>query len=198
MTFNRALRIAGLTWAAVAAAGGVSTAAAQTSQTVEVIGSAEQRCVLGQPQQGTGALFNFDAPSGSVFRITRLADPESLSTRAAQVTLALTAMCNSSHRVVIGSDNNGLWRDSGGAAPSGFADAVPYTATLTWADQERPLTAEGIFRQGVEEEMRVDRPNTGAMAIQFRIDAGATNAGQDAPLLAGEYSDVLRVTVESQ
>ena len=30
------------------------------------------------------------------------------------------------------------------------------------------------------------------------IDAGATNAGTGAPLLAGSYSDVVTVTVESQ
>lgn len=197
MTAQAALCIA-LTATALAAAGGLSPATAQTAQTVEVIGSAGQRCVLGQLEQDGGASINFEAASGSVFRITRLADPESLSTRAAQMTFFLSAMCNSSHRVVIGSDNNGLWRDSGGVAPSGFADAVPYTATLTWADQQQPLTAEGFFRQGVEEEMLVGRPNTGDMAIQFRINAGATNAGQDAPLLAGEYSDVIRVTVESQ
>ena len=171
---------------------------AQDQATVTLTGEADQMCTVGQPTQSIGALTNFDTPSGSVFGITRLADPETLSTRAATITLSMDAMCNTIHRVVIASDNNGLWRQGVTTAPSGFGSAVPYTANLVWADQQYPLTAEAASRRSVEEEMLIGRPNTGEMLIEFEINAGATNAGLGAPLLAGEYSDVLRVTVESQ
>ena len=171
---------------------------AQDQATVAVVGDANQMCTLGQPTQDGGAQTNFDTPSGTVFSITRLADPDTLSTRAANITLTMDAMCNTIHRVVLASDNNGLWRQGVTTAPSGFGSAVPYTANLVWADQQDPLTAEASARQGVEEEMLVGRPNTGDMLIEFEINAGATNAGVGAPLLAGEYSDVLRITVESQ
>lgn len=171
---------------------------AQDQATVTLSGEADQMCTVGQPTQSTGGLTNFDTPSGSVFGITRLADPETLSTRAATITLSMDAMCNTIHRVVIASDNNGLWRQGVTTVPSGFGSAVPYTANLVWADQQYPLTAEAASRRTVEEEMLIGRPNTGEMLIEFEINAGATNAGLGAPLLAGEYSDVLRVTVESQ
>lgn len=185
--------------ALVASNVGVATPAlAQDQATVNVVGSAEQMCVVGLPSQGEGALTNFDTPSGTVFGITALADPETLSTRAATITLTMSAMCNSIHRVLIGSENNGLWRSGIGATPSGFASAVPYRANLVWAEQEYALTAEAASRQGVEEEILVGRPNVGALLIEFSISTGATNAGVGAPLLSGEYSDVLRITLESQ
>jgi hypothetical protein len=171
---------------------------AQDAQTVSILGEVDLMCTLGQPSQGTGALNNFDTPSGTVFGITHLTDPETLSTRAANITLTLDAMCNGIHRVVIASDNNGLWRNGAGAPQSGFGSAVPYTANLVWADQEYPLTAEAADRLAVEEQMLVGRPTTGEMLIEFSIGSGATNAGFGAPLLSGEYSDVLRITVESQ
>jgi hypothetical protein len=173
-------------------------ALAQAQATVNVTGDAIQMCTLGQPEQGTGALTNFDTPSGTVFAITSLTDAETLSTRAANITLSMAAMCNTLHRVVIASDNNGLWRSGPGSTPGGFGSAVPYRANLIWADQEYELTADSDQRLQVEEQMLVGRPNMGEMLIEFRINAGATNAGVGAPLLSGEYSDVLRITVESQ
>lgn len=171
---------------------------AQDQAAVGLVGSAERMCVVGLPSQGEGALTNFDTPSGTVFGITTLADPATLSTRAATITLTMNAMCNSIHRVLIGSENNGLWRAGIGATPSGFASAVPYRANLVWAEQEYALTAEAASRQGVEEEILVGGANVGPLLIEFSINTGATNAGVGAPLLSGEYSDVLRITLESQ
>ena len=53
-------------------------ASAQQQATVNVIGEAELMCTLGQPGQGSGALTNFDTPSGTVFGITHLSDPDTL------------------------------------------------------------------------------------------------------------------------
>lgn len=173
-------------------------ALAQTQQTVGLGGEAEQMCTLGEPTVGTGAFTNFDTPSGTVFSITQLANATSLTTRAASITLSLDAMCNTIHRVVIASDNNGLWRQGVATPARGFGSAVPFRANLSWASQQYALTADATIRQGVEEFMLVGQPNTGEMEIEFEISAGATNVGIGAPLLAGEYSDVLRVTLEPQ
>ncbi|MBI1405004.1 MAG: hypothetical protein GC145_02635 [Caulobacter sp.] len=172
-------------------------AMAQDQQSVDIVGDAGIRCSLGQPTQGSGALTNFDTPSGSVFSITDLADPTTLSTKAANITLSLDAMCNTLHRVGIASDNNGLWRVGVGGT-TGFGDAVPYQANLVWADQQYLLTVDASSRQPVEQQVLINRPNTGEMLIEIEINAGATNAGIGTPLLAGEYSDILRITVEAQ
>lgn len=177
---------------------GVSSVSAQDQQAVTVTGVAEQMCTLGLPAQGNGALVNFETPSGSVFAITQLADPDTMTTRAANITLTMGAMCNSVHRVALASDNNGLWRQGVTVASPGFGSAVPYDANLVWADQQYRLDADATSRGYVEEQVLIGRPATGDMLIEFQVRQGATNAGQGAPMLAGEYSDVLRVTVEPQ
>lgn len=177
--------------------GALAPALSQTQQTVEVIGVAEPLCNLGAVAQGSGPQLNIDVTSGAVFTVTQLADPLSLSSQAAAITLAVPATCNTIHRVALASDNNGLWRTEGGSN-AGFASAVPYAAELTWSDQNHRLDATGASRGYVEESVLVGQPATGDIVIDFSIDAGATNAGFGAPLLAGEYADVLRVIVEPQ
>lgn len=177
-------------------AGGAAVAQEQAS--VTLTGFAEQGCVVGLPVQGGTPPVNVDSLSGQVFSVTQLTDPVTLTTRAASVTLTMDAMCNSIHRVIIASDNNGLWRQNAGVAPSGFGSAVPYEANLVWADQQHLMTADGGTRRYVEDVMLVGRAAAGDMLIEFAIDAGSTNAGINAPLLAGTYSDVLRITVQPQ
>ncbi|MCC7267267.1 MAG: hypothetical protein IT546_07990 [Caulobacteraceae bacterium] len=197
---DRALLHALCGGALIAVAGGAFTFAAAQEKTVvvTVTGSAEQSCSLGQPEPDGGAQSNFDAPSGSIFSISVLGDPVTLSTRAASLTLEMEASCNSAHRVLLASDGNGLWRNGVTTPVAGFGSAVPYRASLLWADSEESLIAEAAQRRNVERELLVSGPSAGQMRLEFAIAAGDTNAGTGAPLLAGEYSDVLRVTLESQ
>ena len=51
---------------------------AQDQANVSLTGDASQMCTLGQPTQDGGAQTNFDTPSGTVFSITRLADPDTV------------------------------------------------------------------------------------------------------------------------
>lgn len=190
-----ASRFVGLTVAAAATACGVAPAVAQEQQNLTLVGEAEQMCLLGTPEQAEGAVTNFDTPSGTVFAITQLADPQTLTTRAANITLAVDAMCNGLHQVVLGSDNNGLFRETTTVA-SGFGAAVPYRANLVWADEQYLLTADAGARRPVERIALIGRPNAGQMLIEFAIEAGATDVGVGTPLLSGEYSDILRITVE--
>lgn len=173
-------------------------AAAQESSEVTLVGVAEDQCILGQAELGDGALENFENPTGAVFIVAELTDPSTLTTRAADLSLKLNAMCNSPHRLIISSQNDGLWRTEVTGTASGFGSAVPYRLGLTWADETRDLAATAASRQAVEWEMLVGRPATGDVQLNFSIDAGSTNAGLGAPLLSGSYSDVVTVTVESQ
>jgi hypothetical protein len=182
----------------IGALGIAMPAAAQDIGTVTVTGTAEDQCILGQAEPGDGVIQNFDSPSGAVFVISELTDPATLTTRAAELSLALNAMCNSPHRLVVASENAGLWRTDVTTTSSGFGSAVPYRIDLGWADESRNLIAEAASRQEIEWEMLIGRPATGDVQLDFMIDAGATNAGTGAPLLSGAYSDVLTVTVESQ
>ncbi len=190
--------LAAAAFAALAAGQAAAQAAEAPRQTVTVTGEAPRSCTLGAIEQAEEQAANFDPPAGSVFPITRLADPETLSTRAARIVLTVPAMCNGVHRVVLGSDNNGLWRQDSGTAPAGFATAAPYQIGLTWADQEETLAADAVGRRYAEQQILVARPTRGDMEIAFEVRTGDTNAVQGAPLVAGEYSDVLRLTVEPQ
>lgn len=197
MSFARSLISATLA-VPFAATGLVADAAAQSQQAVAVRGQADQICVLASPELGTGATENFNTPSGGVYVIEQLADPSTLTTRAARLTVSFEAMCNGVHRVVITSDNAGLWRTELTTPADGFGSAVPYQLQLDWADETRVLLAEAGSRQAQEWDLLVGRPNAGEILLGFSIDAGATNQGFNTPLLAGVYSDVVTVTVEAQ
>ncbi len=175
-----------------------TSCAAQERQVVQVLGSAERMCTLGLPGLGNGVAMNIDAAGGSVFNVTQLTDDTLLTTQAARVTVDMSAMCNGVHRISLGSDNNGLWRQQTGSTQSGFGYAVPYQANLVWADQQYVLTADASTRGYVEDQLQVMRAAAGNISIEFEISAGATNQGQNKPLLAGDYSDVLRLTVQPQ
>lgn len=182
----------------IGALGIASPVVAQDESTVTLSGVAEDQCVLGEAEAGDGAIENFDTPSGAVFTISQLTDPSTLTTRAAELSLALGAMCNGPHRLVVESQNAGLWRNEFSGVTSGFGSAVPYRLGLVWAEQNRDFSAEAASRQSIEWEVLIGRPAFGDVELTFMIDAGATNAGTGAPLLSGSYSDVVTVTVESQ
>lgn len=183
---------------AVAALCGVASGArAQDQSTLTVTGEAERLCLLGELQPGERQITNFDTPSGSVLNVTQLADEDTLTTRAATVEIAFGVMCNGAHRVVLSSEENGLHRLDSGATP-GFGSAVPYRADLEWAEERAMLTADAAMRQPVDEELLIGRAAMGDLTLVIDIQAGATNAGTNTPLLSGQYSDVLTLTVEPQ
>ena len=173
-------------------------AMAQQVQDVTLLGSADRLCALSAPELGVGPLENFSVPSGSVYSVEQLADPTTLTTRAARMTLSMDAMCNGVHRLIISSENSGLWRRGAPTSSSGFGTGVPYRLNLAWADENPSLTADASIRQAREWLILVGRPNAGTIELEFEIDAGATNAGTGAPMVAGSYADVLTLTVESQ
>jgi hypothetical protein len=178
----------------------VGGACAADPQVMTVTGSAPQICTVQNPVIGQGALINFRSLNGTTLQIDQLADPKTLATSAAVADVTFAAVCNYPHRIVLESDNNGLWR--GGAAgappPPGFADGVPYTATLIWGVINSRFEADATSRRIHQSTIPVDQATAGDIQIHLAILPGSSNLRANAPLIAGEYSDTLRVTVEPQ
>lgn len=194
--------IAGLL-TSLAAAGvvraGATSSASSSTVPMSVTANAPQVCSVQQPVLSQGALVNFQALDGTSLRIDQMADPATLATAAASVAVSFDAVCNYPHRIVLESQNNGLWRSVGGAAtPVGFADAVPYTAVLTWGAVNNTFRADATARRLNTDSIPVDSPTAGKIVINLSIQAGDSNLHANAPLIAGIYGDTLRVTVEPQ
>ena len=140
---------------------------------------------------------NIRALAGNNLEIDTLVDPATLAVRAANADLSFAAMCNVPHVVRIEAQNNGLFRASGStAAPSGFANAIPYRAKFTWGDQTRMLIADANTRRPREEIIDRPTPTGGVLLMEFDIQPGASNLTANAPLVAGNYGETFRVTIE--
>lgn len=165
-----------------------------------VSGAAPEMCAIGEPTiSSTTPAVNVHTAIGRVVEIQELADPKTLSTQAASVELAFAAFCNYPHRITLESDNNGLFRqEAGGLAPVGFASAIPYRAELRWEDDAVNLEADALNRREVRQSLDSNDAVAGPLLLRLRILPGATNITTQAPLLAGEYRDIIRITVTAQ
>jgi hypothetical protein len=83
-------------------------------------------------------------------------------------------------------------------APTGFSDAVPYTATLIWGPVNNTFQADASARRMRDSAQAVDQPVVGDIVLRLDIQPGATNLQTNAPLVSGVYRDTLRLTVEPQ
>lgn len=166
--------------------------------TVAIEGVVARRCAFDTAApQLPQAPNNVRALAGNNLQIDRLVDPTTLAVRAANADLAFAAMCNVPHVLRIEAQNNGLFRSGGAtAAPSGFANAVPYRARFTWGDQTRTLFADANTRRQREEVIDRPVPTGGTMLMELDIQPGASNLTANAPLVAGNYGETFRVTIE--
>ena len=164
-----------------------------------VLGDVPQLCAIELPVLlADHPPVNFTGITGTSLGIDRLVDPTTLATNAASVEVVFTAICNYPHTITLQSQNNGLWRDIAAPPPGGFADAVPYTATLIWGDVNRVFSADASVRGLRDLSAAVARPTQGEIALRLDILPGASNAQSNAPLMAGTYRDTIRVTVGPQ
>lgn len=176
-----------------------ATAANADSADYRVIGSVPQICSVDQPQLLGGVpAVNISSLTGQSVTIAQLVDTRTLAANAASFDVGFTAFCNYAHRLVVESQNNGLWRQDLTPPAQGFADAVPYTANVRWAGTDVTLQANAAVRQISDLTVPVNMPAAGQIELRFQVAPGASNALSFAPLLAGTYSDVIRVTVEPQ
>ncbi|MBI1684319.1 hypothetical protein [Caulobacter hibisci] len=165
-----------------------------------VQGQAPKICTIATPTLGAGQLVNFLTLTGGTLQVDQLTDPTTLSTRAASAEVTFAAVCNYAHQIVLESQNNGLWRSELGLTPTptGFSDAVPYTATLAWGPVNNRFEADASARQIRDSAQAVDQPVAGDVTLRLDIQPGATNLQTNAPLVSGVYRDTLRLTVEPQ
>lgn len=165
-----------------------------------VQGQVPKVCTIASPTLGAGQLVNFLTLTGGTLQVDQLTDPVTLSTRAASAQVTFAAVCNYAHQIVLESQNNGLWRSELGLtpAPTGFSDAVPYTATLAWGPINNRFEADASARQIRDSAQAVDQPVVGDVTLRLDIQPGATNLQTNAPLVSGVYRDTLRLTVEPQ
>jgi hypothetical protein len=175
------------------------TAGAHAAATYRVIGSVPQVCTVSDPQLLAGvAPINVSSLTAQAITITDLVDSRTLAVNAASFGVGFNAFCNYAHRLIVESQNNGLWRQDLTPAAQGFADAVPYTAEVRWGGTDNTLQANAAVRQITDLSVPVNNPASGQIELRVQILSGASNALSYAPLLAGAYSDIIRVTVEPQ
>ena len=179
----------------VAAAAGAHAQSAPQSVDLTVMGSVERICVLASPQVNVGGSTNIGQVAGSTVVIADLSDADTMTTKAADFTAEFSGMCNFRHQITVSSDRGGLWREPAGAPAAGFANGVPYRATVDWGGSEATLLAGATGESQVQQQMTIDLPALGSVALHFHIDQSATNAGSGVPLVAGTYDDTIRVTL---
>lgn len=75
------------------------------------------------------------------------------------------------------------------AAPSGFANRLPYTATASWSTLSAVIDADGTA--GAATVTSADS----AGAVLDTLTVSGSTAGSADPLVAGAYSDTLTVTL---
>lgn len=170
------------------------------TKSMPVTGRAPQVCSIQAPRVQSGALINFSGLDGDTLRVTEFANSKTLATQPASATVSFEAVCNMAHRVVIESENNGLWPVDGRivTAPSGFTTAVPYLAQVKWNGASSVMATDAKSRRIVQQTVPVDAPAAGDIELTLSIAAGASNGQVNSPLIAGDYTDTVRITLEPQ
>lgn len=178
-----------------------ATAIAQTTSDTRnftVIGSVPGSCAISSPDLAPGQQVNFRGLNGNTLQIDQLVDPFTLSTNAASVEVAFDAVCSFPHRLIVETQNNGLFQTAEATIipPTGFGFGIPYTASVRWADENLVVLADARSRRIVESSVFVNGVSAGELLVRLDIGPGATNLRNNSPLLAGVYGDTLRITLE--
>lgn len=176
---------------------GIALPARAAPVTLTVTSGVANLCIMGPAQVNSGAATNLGVVSGNTVNIAQLTNDQ-LTTRATAFDITFTAECNAAHRVTVTSERGGLRRDQLGGSHPGFADGVPYTTRFDWADGEATLLAPAQSLSEVSQNLDIGSPAAGSLVLHVSIDPGATNLVTNSPLLAGAYSDTLRVVMQVQ
>lgn len=177
---------------------GAFAQSATESRAMSLDASVPGFCAVGPPQLAAGAMINFRGLNGNALEIDALVDPSTLSTQAASVELRFEAQCSIPHRLRIETQNNGLWQtlEQSRQEADGFGSAVPYRAIVRWGAETVTMNADARVRRIAESSIAAATSVIGDIRLRLEIDRGATNATANAPLLAGNYGDSLRITLE--
>ena len=178
-----------------------SPALAQTTtvtRDLPVTGRVPRTCALQPGKIAPGSINNFAGLDGDTLRIVQFTDPTTLDVRAASATVTFDAVCNFPHQVRIESQNNGLWPidERVSDRPGDFAYAVPYTAEVNWGPASGQFDATAKVRALTQKVIVVNDPVAGQFNLRINIAAGASNVATHAPLVAGNYTDTVRIFLE--
>lgn len=168
------------------------------SKDMPVTGNVPLICAMQTGQIQPGSANNVVGLDGDTLRIAQFVNPDTLSVKAASATVRFEAVCNFAHAVRIESANNGLWPTDARItqAPAGFAFAVPYSASLAWGPANGQFVTDAKSRRLVQQVVNVDTPVAGELSLKFDIAEGASNVETSAPVVAGFYSDTVRIFLE--
>jgi hypothetical protein len=130
--------------------------------------------------------------ANGMYKISTFIDPNTAFPKASSGTITLPqAYCNYGTTIEISSDNKGLRNTGTQVAPSDFRTRVDYTVATTWGTVTLPTLDTASTPDG-----------------KVRQDSGAANKGDivltiatpniDAPALAGDFNDTLRITIGVQ
>ena len=185
----RSLALAGLC-AAIGLATPLHAQGVETgTDTIRVYAAAAPACVVGEVRASgeANATFVPDSAGGTV-RISQLVDPQTAEPTATAIALAIPAVCNSAHRLIVESAEGGLQRAGGqpgmrGSATS-FGDFLPYDVAIDWASRSVTRTSDQPIAANTQDAA------SGDLNIGIAIPAGGT------VLTAGSYSDTILVRFE--
>lgn len=184
--------------AAAALAFPASAQSLEATKDMPVTGNVPLICAMQTGQIQPGSANNVVGLDGDTLRIAQFVNPDTLSVKAASATVRFEAVCNFAHAVRIESANNGLWPIDARItqAPAGFAFAVPYSASLAWGPANGQFVTDAKSRRLVQQIVNVDTPVAGELSLKFDIAEGASNVETSAPVVAGYYSDTVRIFLE--
>lgn len=135
---------------------------------------------------------NTNSATVSVNYGTSLANSNTAVRKASTVTYSLNAYCNyASHSVGIKSDNGGMTNTATTTSIGTFDRRIPYTASFSWGSTTPSVSATGPMNTGVADSDFANVTSTSAVNTTANLNIVTTNGTN--PLLAGSYSDVLRV-----
>lgn len=168
------------------------------THSMAVTGNTPEICALQPGATQVGSLVNISGLDGDTLTVIQFVDPQTLAIRAANATISIAAVCNFPHRLRIESENNGMWPGDGRQSldKNGFTSAVPYTARVNWSGTTNTLTTDGRVRQLVDQRVNISAAAAGNLELRVEIAPGASNTRVNAPVLAGTYSDTLRIYLE--
>lgn len=167
-------------------------------RTMPVSGSVPQFCTMQPGKLQAGGLVNINGLDGDTLSILQLVDPQTLAAKAASASVSFESACNFPHQLRIESQNNGLWPTDGrmAAVDTGFAYALPYEASVSWADASGTLSTDAKVRTMAQQLVNVPSAASGDLIVRLQLQQGASNVGTNAPVLAGAYGDTLRIYLE--
>lgn len=159
------------------------------TDTIRVYADAAPACVVGQVRASNGANATFvpDSAGGTV-QIAQLVDPQTAEPTATQIALAIPAICNSAHRLIVESAEGGLQRAGGQpgmrGSPTSFGDFLPYNVAVDWAS--------GSITRTSDQPVSADTQDAASGDLNIGIDVPAGGS----VLTAGSYSDTILIRFE--